>query len=112
MPESYRQREPPSIVSDPHTGNELRGASGPEQDVGQHAAHEEAHAHENASIAQQLHREVRVLCWVMTNPSNHKSKALHVKRTWAGRCNKVLFMSSVEGMGFFFAMESYCSNIY
>ncbi|XP_052892260.1 glycoprotein-N-acetylgalactosamine 3-beta-galactosyltransferase 1-like isoform X2 [Anopheles moucheti] len=96
MPESYRQREPPSIVSDPHTGNELREAAGPEQDVGQHAAHEEAHAHENASLAHQLQQEVRVLCWVMTNPKNHKTKALHVKRTWAGRCNKVLFMSSVE----------------
>uniref|UniRef100_A0A182J4C7 Glycoprotein-N-acetylgalactosamine 3-beta-galactosyltransferase 1 n=1 Tax=Anopheles atroparvus TaxID=41427 RepID=A0A182J4C7_ANOAO len=96
LPEYYRQREPPTVVSDPHTGNDLREAAGPEQDVGQHGAHEEAHAHENASLAQQLHREVRILCWVMTNPSNHKKKALHVKRTWANRCNKVLFMSSKE----------------
>lgn len=96
FPEYYRQRDPPTVVSDPHTGNDLREAAGPEQDVGQHGAHEEAHAHENASLAHQLYRDVRILCWVMTNPSNHKKKALHVKRTWANRCNKVLFMSSEE----------------
>ncbi|XP_058125476.1 glycoprotein-N-acetylgalactosamine 3-beta-galactosyltransferase 1-like [Anopheles ziemanni] len=96
LPEYYRQRDSPTVVSDPHTGNDLREAAGPEQDVGQHGAHEEAHAHENASLAHQLYRDVRILCWVMTNPSNHKKKALHVKRTWANRCNKVLFMSSEE----------------
>ncbi|XP_058062191.1 glycoprotein-N-acetylgalactosamine 3-beta-galactosyltransferase 1-like [Anopheles bellator] len=94
LPEYYHQREAPSVASDPHTGHELRDAAGPEKDVGKHGSHEEVHAHENSSLAQQLQREVRVLCWVMTNPSNHKKKALHVKRTWAGRCNKILFMSS------------------
>uniref|UniRef100_A0AAG5D8A7 Glycoprotein-N-acetylgalactosamine 3-beta-galactosyltransferase 1 n=1 Tax=Anopheles atroparvus TaxID=41427 RepID=A0AAG5D8A7_ANOAO len=96
LPEYYRQREPPTVVSDPHTGNDLREAAGPEQDVGQHGAHEEGHALENASLAQQLQREVRILCWVMTNPSNHKKKALHVKRTWANRCNKVLSASGLS----------------
>lgn len=32
----------------------------------------------------------------MTNPKNHKKKAIHVKRTWGKRCNKILFMSSTE----------------
>lgn len=44
-----------------------------------------------------LYHEVRVLCWVMTNPTNHKTKARHVKRTWGKRCNILLFMSTEAG---------------
>ena len=38
-------------------------------------------------VAKQLFDKVRVLCWVMTNPSNHDTKAKHVKATWGKRCN-------------------------
>lgn len=69
----------------------MLGESGPEKDIGFHS-----HANENSTIANQLFNEVRVLCWVMTNPDNHHSKARHVKRTWGSRCNKVIFMSSAE----------------
>lgn len=48
----------------------------------------------NDSLAAYLYQEVRVLCWVMTSPANHQKKALHVKKTWGKRCNKILFVSS------------------
>lgn len=52
------------------------------------------HPWDNHTLAEQIKKEVRLLCWVMTNPNNHKAKARHVKRTWGKRCNILLFMSS------------------
>lgn len=48
----------------------------------------------NDSLSQKLFKEVKLLCWVMTSPETHQSKAIHIKRTWGKRCNKLLFMSS------------------
>ncbi|XP_065206591.1 glycoprotein-N-acetylgalactosamine 3-beta-galactosyltransferase 1-like isoform X1 [Planococcus citri] len=52
------------------------------------------HLEDEASVANMLKEKVRVLCWVLTNPDNHKKKAIHVKATWGKRCNTLLFMSS------------------
>jgi len=38
--------------------------------------------------------EVRVLCYVNTKPSNHKTQAKAVLETWGKRCNKLIFFSS------------------
>lgn len=45
-------------------------------------------------LATRLEREVRVLCWVMTTPKYHKTRAVHILRTWGKRCNKIYFITS------------------
>lgn len=69
----------------------------------------------DSSLAQMMHRDVKILCWVFTHPANHKVRAIHLKNTWGHKCefidslkmknvlyyykskgNKLLFMSSAE----------------
>lgn len=49
------------------------------------------------ATANQLYKDVKVLCWIMTCPSSHRQKAVHIMRTWGKRCNKLLFMSTAKG---------------
>ncbi|XP_078592643.1 glycoprotein-N-acetylgalactosamine 3-beta-galactosyltransferase 1-like isoform X2 [Branchiostoma floridae x Branchiostoma japonicum] len=37
---------------------------------------------------------VRVLCWVLTDPENHDSKALPAYDTWASKCDRTLFITT------------------
>jgi hypothetical protein len=53
-----------------------------------------SHHSNNDSLAHSLFLQVRVLCIVTTTPENHKKKAIHVKRTWGKRCNKLIFAST------------------
>ncbi|KAL4646159.1 glycoprotein-N-acetylgalactosamine 3-beta-galactosyltransferase 1-B-like [Arapaima gigas] len=55
---------------------------------------------EDSQVADELYQKVRILCWVMTGPSNLQKKAQHVKATWSRHCNVVLFMSSEEDRDF------------
>nr|CAH8832174.1 unnamed protein product [Trichobilharzia regenti] len=48
----------------------------------------------NIEQAKKLHTSVRLLCYINTIPKTHKTKAMHVKNSWAKRCTKYLFMSS------------------
>ncbi|KOB68943.1 Glycoprotein-N-acetylgalactosamine 3-beta-galactosyltransferase 1 [Operophtera brumata] len=68
----------------------------PIADVVEHGRDEPAHRNEDHSVADALAKKVRVLCWVMTQPKNHETKAKPVKATWGKRCNVLLFMSTQE----------------
>ncbi|XP_061544314.1 glycoprotein-N-acetylgalactosamine 3-beta-galactosyltransferase 1-B [Phycodurus eques] len=58
------------------------------------------HSDEDGRMADELYKKVRVLCWVMTGPSNLKTKARYVKDTWSRHCNIVVFVSSVNDPDF------------
>ena len=55
---------------------------------------------DDTSLADYLESKVRVLCWIMTSPDNLEKKAIHVYRTWAHKCNKLIFVSSKENNTF------------
>ena len=57
--------------------------------------------------AHDLEKRIRVLCWVMTSPQNLDTKAIHVRKTWAHRCNKLIFISSVTNDTF----PTVCLNV-
>ncbi|TMW51191.1 hypothetical protein DOY81_003727 [Sarcophaga bullata] len=49
---------------------------------------------EKAILPKLLYNTTRVLCWVMTQPANHLTKAIHIRKTWGQRCHKLLFIST------------------
>ncbi|XP_064614350.1 glycoprotein-N-acetylgalactosamine 3-beta-galactosyltransferase 1-like [Liolophura sinensis] len=102
-----------SIISPNQRGNHVKGSNRVPQsfhsheDLDKHIVphkefhFEDGHAHyDDSSVAEELYHKVRVLCWVLTSPDNLQKKAIHVRATWAKRCNKVLFMSSVTNSSF------------
>ena len=41
-----------------------------------------------------------MLCWIMTSPENLRTRAVHVKATWAKRCNLAIYASDREDKDF------------
>ncbi|XP_066250491.1 glycoprotein-N-acetylgalactosamine 3-beta-galactosyltransferase 1-like isoform X2 [Euwallacea similis] len=50
----------------------------------------------NTSLADQLFEDIRIICLVLTKPSDHFIKAIHIKSTWGKRCTKLIFASTQE----------------
>ena len=53
--------------------------------------------HNSNELADKLAKEIKIVCWILTMPSNHEKRVKHVKATWGRRCNVLVFMSSQEG---------------
>jgi len=50
----------------------------------------------NVKDAKKLEKEIRVLCLVMTYPSNHNTSARRVYETWGKRCTYIRFLTTQE----------------
>ena len=75
--------------SDENIKLQVRGFSNDLNQINQNELYEE-------SLADDLFERVKVLCWIMISPEFHHTRGVHIKNTWGRRCNKILFMSSIE----------------
>lgn len=48
----------------------------------------------NAPIESSVKRKPKIFCVITTRAENHGLKAVHVKNTWAKRCDRFIFLSS------------------
>ena len=68
------ERGPPSVFQGhAHSHKDLENAKGPDEIVEFHNGNKSVHKDEDV-VAREMAKKVRVLCWVMTQPMNHKSK--------------------------------------
>ena len=78
---------PPAPARGTNDHSHLEDLEGPKEKV---VFHDDEHVHEGEDVeARQLAEHVRVLCWIMTGPENHRKKVRiptsSEPLTWAGR---------------------------
>lgn len=54
------------------------------------------HKKADTSLAEKLFNEIRIVCLVLTQPADHQKKAKYVKNTWGSKCNRLIFLSTVN----------------
>ncbi|CAJ0582562.1 unnamed protein product, partial [Mesorhabditis spiculigera] len=65
-----------------------------------HAQHGQQHSHAKNAISDTLFNKVKILCWIMTHPTEKNiKKVTSVNETWAQRCNKVVYFSTYKNLG-------------
>lgn len=82
------QETPPKIHNE---GNPISDPEVFQQNIWKDDANEQ---NSDNNIVEYLFNTTRVLCWIMTQPDYHQSRAIHIRNTWGRRCNTLLFMSS------------------
>ncbi|KAA0184939.1 Glycoprotein-N-acetylgalactosamine 3-beta-galactosyltransferase, partial [Fasciolopsis buskii] len=53
-------------------------------------------SHGETVIADRLANRIRIVCMILTMPSNHRNRSMAVKYTWARRCNSYFFVSTED----------------
>lgn len=61
------------------------------------------YSNSSSEVNKRLFKDVRILCWILTNSANYIKRAQYVKPTWGKRCNKLMIFGSNNG--------SYLGNI-
>jgi glycoprotein-N-acetylgalactosamine 3-beta-galactosyltransferase len=50
----------------------------------------------DTTLADKLFNEVKIFCLILTQPKDHEKKAQYAKENWANKCNKFMFLSSIN----------------
>ncbi len=52
-----------------------------------------------APVYQAMHKEIRIFCWIQTQPSAHQTLVVAINNTWGRDCTYLLFVSTAPHSG-------------